>query len=85
MLCPYLEAVGIARIMEISLELAPCASNKLYRYHYTVSCEFPTFPDTIDNQLLPFIINPQKIAKLTRLPPLHHVCRCITMQLQNYK
>lgn len=29
---------------------------KLYRYHYTVSCEFPTFPDTFDNQLLPFII-----------------------------
>ena len=30
---------------------------KLYRYHYTVSCEFPTFPDTFDNQLLPYIIN----------------------------
>ena len=28
---------------------------KLYRYHYTVSCEFPTFPDTIDNQLLPLL------------------------------
>ena len=42
---PYLEAVGIARIMEISLE--PTLSReqqKPYRYHYTVSCEFPTFP-----------------------------------------
>ncbi len=28
-------------------------SKKPYRYHYTVSCEFPTFPDTIDNQLMP--------------------------------
>ena len=53
---PYLEVVGRTRIMEISLEPAPSASNKLYRYHYTVSCEFPTFPDTIDNQLLPLFL-----------------------------
>ena len=65
-LCPYLEAVGSARIMEISLELAPCASNKLYRYHYTASREFPTFPDTIDNQLLPYYLP----LKLYRLPAL---------------
>ena len=64
-LCPYLEAVGSARIMEISLELAPCASNKLYRYHYTVSCEFPTFPDTIDNQLLPLFLT----NKIIPAPP----------------
>ena len=53
---PYLEVVGRTRIMEISLEPAPYASNKLYRYHYTVSCEFPTFPNTIDNQLLPLFV-----------------------------
>ena len=66
---PYLEAVGIARIMEISLE--PTLSReqqKPYRYHYTVSCEFPTFPDTIDNQLLP-LLSPSKIFETATLRP----------------
>jgi hypothetical protein len=39
--------------MEISLKPTLSREQKPYRYHYTVSCEFPTFPDTIDNQLLP--------------------------------
>ena len=47
---------------------------KLYRYHYTVSCEFPTFPDTIDNQLLPLLLT-LKNAKQARQPPLQReVC-----------
>ena len=29
-------------------------------------------PDIIDNQLMPLMFNPQKLAKQTHLPPLHH-------------
>jgi len=68
---PYLEVVGRTRIMEISLEPAPSASNKLYRYHYTVSCEFPTFPDTIDNQLLPLLFT----NKIIPPPCTQGLCR----------
>ena len=32
----------------------------------------PTFLDIFDNQLLPFMFNPQKKAKPARLPSLHH-------------
>jgi len=92
MLYPYLEVVGRTRIMEISLELAPCASNKLYRYHYTVSCEFPTFPNTIDNQLLPLFLT-NKIVPPPCTQGLEHesddLCRLRHfrqyLQLQKYK
>ena len=43
---------------------------KPYRYHYTVSCEFPTFPDTIDNQLLPLFFS----NKIIPLPCAQGFC-----------
>lgn len=51
---------------------------KLYRYHYTVSCEFPTFPDTIDNQLLPLLLT----TKIAPAPPLRLMSRYLSAKIR---
>ena len=60
---PYLEAVGKARIMGKSQKPAPSREHKAVSYHYTVPCEFPTFPDTFDNQLMPLFCLTAKIVE----------------------
>lgn len=70
MLYPYLEAVGKARIMERSSSPRKRADIKLYRYHYTVSRELPTFPDTFDNQLMPLLnLKIYKVGSLAAFSP----------------